>query len=168
MSVQAQIINLLLDLKDEFGLSYLFIAHDLSVVRHISDKIAVMYLGRIVEFAERDAIFENPASSLYTQALLSAVPHANPRMRKERVILTGDVPVQSSHRVAATFYTRCLVAEPICKTEEPVTREIKDGHWVTCHRYAESNDIIPMNQLLAQRRSDAARAFQTIRDCGNN
>ena len=155
VSVQAQIINLLLDLKDEFGLSYLFIAHDLSVVRHISDKIAVMYLGRIVEFAERDAIFENPAHP-YTQALLSAVPHANPRMRKERVILTGDVPSPIKPPSGCHFHTRCPVAEPICKTEEPVAREIKDGHWVTCHRYAESNDIIPMNQLLAQRRSDAA------------
>ena len=141
VSVQAQIINLLLDLKDEFGLSYLFIAHDLSVVRHISDKVAVMYLGRIVEFAPRDAIFERPCHP-YTQALLSAVPHANPRLKKERIILPGDVPSPISPPTGCHFHTRCPLADDRCRTEAPQSHQISPTHRVSCHLYENNTELV--------------------------
>ena len=145
VSVQAQIINLLLDLKDEFGLSYLFIAHDLSVVRHISDRIAVMYLGRIVEFAESDALFEKPFHP-YTQALLSAVPHANPAKRKKRIILPGDVPSPINPPSGCHFHTRCPVAEPRCRTESPEVHDLGNGHRVQCHLYENNTELVQIGQ----------------------
>lgn len=145
VSVQAQIINLLLDLKDEYGLSYLFIAHDLSVVRHISDKVAVMYLGRIVEFADRDSIFERPCHP-YTQALLSAVPHANPRRRADRVILPGDVPSPISPPSGCHFHTRCPLAEERCKTQSPGNFEIAPGHRVACHLYENNTELVKIQK----------------------
>ncbi len=133
VSVQAQIINLLLDLKDEYGLSYIFIAHDLSVVRHISNQIAVMYLGKIVEQASRDDLFEK-ALHPYTQALLSAVPHANPKHRKKRVILPGDVPSPINPPSGCHFHTRCPLVEARCRTEPPPLIQIQD-QTVRCHLY---------------------------------
>jgi len=145
VSIQAQIINLLLDLKDEFGLSYLFIAHDLSVVRHISDNIVVMYLGQIAEKAPSNALFERP-SHPYTQALLSAVPHADPRRKKNRVILPGDVPSPINPPSGCRFHTRCPLAQKRCEIEEPIAYTVGQNHEVTCHLYEESSEPIDITK----------------------
>ena len=133
VSIQAQIINLLMDLQDEFGLSYLFVAHDLAVVEHISHRVAVMYLGRIVEMTDRQSLFEMPLHP-YTEALLSAVPipKASARARK-RVILTGDVPSPINPPSGCHFHARCPYAMPRCKVEVPILREIVPGHVAACH-----------------------------------
>src|SRR5690606_25054188 len=130
----AQVINLLQDLQEEFGLSYLFIAHDLSVVRHISDRVAVMYLGHIVELATCDELFEHPAHP-YTQALLSAIPEGNPTLAKERILLQGDVPSPINPPSGCAFHTRCPAAFARCKTEVPSLEEVASGHKVACHLY---------------------------------
>ena len=138
VSIQAQIVNLLKRLQNELGLTYLFIAHDLSMVRHISDRIAVMYLGKIVELAGRDSIYLNPLHP-YTQALMSAVPVPDPDLQetRERVILEGDIPSPAKPPEGCNFHTRCPVArEERCPIEEPELRELRPGHWVACH-YAE-------------------------------
>jgi peptide/nickel transport system ATP-binding protein/oligopeptide transport system ATP-binding protein len=133
VSIQAQIINLLMDLQDEFGLSYLFVAHDLAVVEHISHRVAVMYLGRIVEMTDRKSLFEMPLHP-YTEALLSAVPipKASARARK-RVILTGDVPSPINPPPGCHFHARCPYAMPRCKVEVPPLREVVPGHVAACH-----------------------------------
>jgi oligopeptide transport system ATP-binding protein len=133
VSVQAQVINLLADLQDEFHLSYLFIAHDLAVVQHISSRVAVMYLGRIVELAPAEELYENPRHP-YTEALLSAVPTPDPTVKKQRLRLEGDIPNPIHPPSGCHFHTRCPIRElPLCSTEKPELKQTSDGHWVSCH-----------------------------------
>ncbi len=134
VSIQAQVVNLLEDLQEQLGLTYLFIAHDLSMVRHISDRMAVMYLGKIVEMADRDEIYLHPLHP-YTQALMSAVPVPDPDIAetRHRIILEGDIPSPANPPVGCNFNTRCPIAKEICFQEEPSYREIKGNHWTACH-----------------------------------
>jgi oligopeptide transport system ATP-binding protein len=132
VSIQAQVINLLGDLQEEFGLSYLFIAHNLNVVEHISNRVAVMYLGKIVELASDEALYNNPQHP-YTEALLSAVPIPDPTAQKKRIILEGDVPSPINPPSGCHFHTRCPYKEKICEEIEPEFKDIGGGHWVACH-----------------------------------
>lgn len=132
VSIQAQVINLLKDLQEQLNLTLLFIAHDLSVVRHISDRVAVMYLGKIVEVADYKELYKNPLHP-YSQALLSAIPVPNPKLKKNRIILTGDVPSPSNPPEGCTFHTRCSKVTDICKQESPQLVGDKTGHFVACH-----------------------------------
>ena len=132
VSIQAQVINLLIQLQEEMDLSYLFIAHDLSVVEHISDRVAVMYLGRIVELATDRELYQNPQHP-YTQALMSAVPVPDPGIRKQRILLEGDVPSPLNPPSGCAFHTRCAEHDEVCTHEEPTLRDLGDGHWVSCH-----------------------------------
>jgi oligopeptide transport system ATP-binding protein len=134
VSIQAQVVNLLEELQKRLGLTYLFIAHDLSMVRHISDRMAVMYLGKIVELTDRDEIYLNPLHP-YTRALMSAVPVPDPDVeeQRKRILLEGDIPSPAHPPPGCHFSTRCPIAEEICKQDEPVYREVKPGHWVSCH-----------------------------------
>ena len=132
VSVQAQVLNLLMDLQEEFGLSYLFVSHDLAVVEHIGHRIAVMYLGRIVELAPRDRIFAQPLHP-YTEALMAAAPIADPKARSARLVIEGDVPSPMNPPPGCHFHTRCPYAEARCKVEDPPLQEIAPGHVVACH-----------------------------------
>lgn len=135
VSIQTQIITLLIRLREEMGLTYLFIAHDLSVVRHISDRVAVMYLGKIVEVTNSDELYDNPLHP-YTQALLSAVPIPNPTVdrQRKRILLTGDVPSPVNPPSGCNFHPRCHMALDVCKEQTPQGRDIGSEHWVACHR----------------------------------
>ncbi len=134
VSIQAQVIMLLMKLKDEFNLTYLFIAHDLSVVRYISDRVAVMYLGKIMEITHSDEIYGNPLHP-YTQALLSAVPIPDPVVdrKRKRILLTGDVPSPVNPPSGCHFHPRCRLVQDVCKNEEPELRDVGGEHWVACH-----------------------------------
>jgi len=143
VSVQAQIINLLTDLQEEYGLSYLFVAHDLAVVEHISHRVAVMYLGRIVELTDRTTLFEMPLHP-YAEALLSAVPIPKVSARgRKRVVLTGDVPSPINRPSGCHFHTRCPYAHARCRSEEPALRTVQDGHLVACHLH-DAGPTLPL------------------------
>ncbi|MEA3423916.1 MAG: oligopeptide/dipeptide ABC transporter ATP-binding protein, partial [Bacillota bacterium] len=132
VSIQAQTINLLKDLQKQFNLTMIFIAHDLSVVRHISDRVAVMYLGTIVEISEYKDLYDNPLHP-YTQALLSSIPRPDPKAKKDRIILEGDIPSPTNPPSGCKFHTRCRYATEICKTQKPELKQINDDHAVACH-----------------------------------
>lgn len=134
VSIQAQVLNLLEDLQNEFGLTYIFIAHDLGVVRHISDRVGVMYLGRLVELADSDQLYESPKHP-YTKALLSAVPIPDPEYKKESQLLSGDLPNPANPPKGCAFHTRCSACMEICKQTRPEMKEVEKGHYVACHLY---------------------------------
>ncbi|MFE3904163.1 ABC transporter ATP-binding protein [Streptomyces sp. NPDC059153] len=154
VSIQAQVVNLLDDLQTELGLTYVIIAHDLSVVRHVSDRIAVMYLGKIVELADRESLYKAPMHP-YTKALLSAVPIPDPKRRSaksERILLKGDVPSPISPPSGCRFHTRCWKATEICKTQEPPLVALKTGHQVACHHPENAPDQVPGETVTAAAR----------------
>ena len=132
VSIQSQVLNILKDLQAEFGLTYLFIAHNLSVVEHVSNRVAVMYLGKMVEMTSREELFRNPLHP-YTQALMSAIPVPNPRLKRQRTILKGDVPSPLNPPKGCRFHPRCPVAIEICSQQEPAFLEVSPDHWVACH-----------------------------------
>jgi oligopeptide/dipeptide ABC transporter ATP-binding protein len=132
VSVQAQILNMLNDLQNDFGLTYLFISHDLSTIRYMCDRVAVMYLGKIVEYAEKEPLFEKPTHP-YTEALLSVIPAPDPDLRRDRIILPGDVPSPANPPPGCRFHTRCPLAEGICSIEDPPLADRGNGHFVACH-----------------------------------
>jgi oligopeptide/dipeptide ABC transporter ATP-binding protein len=136
VSVQAQILNLMLDLQDRLGLTYLFVAHDLSVVKHVSDRVAVMYVGRIVEVASTQALYESPKHP-YTEALLSAVPKPDPRLRAERVILEREVADPAHPPPGCHFHPRCRYVQERCRVESPPLEQVEESRWVSCHRAGE-------------------------------
>lgn len=145
VSIQAQVLNLMQDLQEEFNLTYIFIAHDLGVVRHISDRVGVMYLGKIVELADSEMLYEQPLHP-YTKALLSAVPVPDPRYEKQEILLEGDIPNPANPPTGCTFHTRCPYKLEVCSTVVPQLVEIENGHSVACHLYTKGNDINDINE----------------------
>jgi len=139
VSIQAQVLNLLEDLQKQYDLTYLFVAHDLSVIKHISDRVAVMYVGKLVEMAETDELFTNPLHP-YTEALMSAVPKPDPRARAERVVLKGEVANPANPPSGCYFHPRCRYAQPICAEQAPEFHDVGAAHWVACH-FAEELDL---------------------------
>ncbi|HEX9744988.1 MAG TPA: dipeptide ABC transporter ATP-binding protein [bacterium] len=136
VSIQAQVVNLFQDLQKQFGLTYLFIAHDLSIVRHISDDVAVMYLGKIVEYAPSEELYSNPRHP-YTEALMSAVPVPDPKMKRERILLEGDPPSPKNPPSGCRFHTRCPYVMDECRTQNPPTINFSETHWAECHLFSE-------------------------------
>ncbi|WP_296971924.1 ABC transporter ATP-binding protein [Tepidanaerobacter sp. EBM-38] len=134
VSVRSQVLNLMQELQQKFELTYLFISHDLSVVKHISDRVCVMYLGKIVEVSEKNELYDNPLHP-YTKALLSAIPIPDPEVKRERIILEGDVPTPINPPQGCRFHTRCQYAMPICSQQEPVLRDVGKEHFIACHLY---------------------------------
>ncbi|OLZ64901.1 peptide ABC transporter ATP-binding protein [Streptomyces sp. IMTB 2501] len=158
VSIQAQVVNLMDDLQEELGLTYVIIAHDLSVVRHVSDRIAVMYLGKIVELADRDSLYKAPMHP-YTKALMSAVPIPDPRRKNaksERILLKGDVPSPISPPSGCRFHTRCWKATEICRTTEPALLELRPGQRVACHHPENFEDQAPQDTVLLTAAKEAA------------
>lgn len=154
VSIQAQILNLLKKLQKELDLTYIFIAHGLPVVRHISDRIGVMYLGRMVELAERDEIFEKPLHP-YTKALLDSVPIPDPRLRKEHQLIEGEIPNPSNPPTGCHFHPRCPYATDLCKTEDPVYREILPKHFVACHYPLFNDETIGITPKLSTKAEES-------------
>jgi len=134
VSVRSQVLNLMQELQQKFELTYLFISHDLSVVKHISDRVCVMYLGKIVEVSEKNELYDNPLHP-YTKALLSAIPIPDPEVKRERIILEGDVPTPINPPQGCRFHTRCRYALPICSQQEPILKDVGSEHFVACHLY---------------------------------
>ncbi len=162
VSVQAQILNLLLDLQQKLGLTYLFVAHDLSAVKHLSDRVAVMYVGRLVEMTDRERLFNSPRHP-YTEALLSSVPEPDPRMRSQRIVLEGEVANPAAPPSGCYFHPRCRYAQDVCRTDTPVWEEVAEGHWVACHRVKELElagvrDRLPMNTAAGNSTNPATNA----------
>lgn len=155
VSIQAQVLNLLDDLKDQFGLTYLFIAHGLNVVKHISDRVGVMYLGRLMEIAGKSELYQTPLCP-YTQALLSAIPSVDPKLRRRRIILEGDVPSPIDPPAGCRFASRCFAKVGACDVVAPDLNEVLPGHWCACHRY---DTIEPANIIDCSRdiQNEAAR-----------
>ena len=154
VSIQAQVVNLLEELQDRLGLTYLFISHDLSMVRHIADRVAVMYLGKIVELAPRDDLYLRPLHP-YTQALLSAVPEPDPELetQRRRIILKGDVPSPANPPKGCNFCTRCPKVMDICRTVDPAFREVEPGRFTACHLYSQSNETAGQTAAAEARQS---------------
>jgi peptide/nickel transport system ATP-binding protein/oligopeptide transport system ATP-binding protein len=142
VSIQSQVLNLLRKLQEEFGLTYIFIAHNLSVVEHISDRVGVMYLGKLAELAGRDELFREPKHP-YTKALMSAIPKPTPGVRRERIILPGDVPSPIDPPTGCRFHPRCWMARSICKEVEPPFEQKAPGHWAACHFADEVKESAP-------------------------
>ncbi|CAM5315393.1 Dipeptide ABC transporter ATP-binding protein OS=Streptomyces alboniger OX=132473 GN=CP975_25120 PE=4 SV=1 [Streptomyces alboniger] len=164
VSIQAQVVNLLDDLQDELGLTYVIIAHDLSVIRHVSDRIAVMYLGKIVELADRDDLYSTPMHP-YTKALLSAVPVPDPKRRgvkSERILLRGDVPSPIDPPTGCRFHTRCWKATEICKTKEPPLALLATGHQVACHHPENAEDQAPEDTKLLSAAKEAIEVVTVV------
>lgn len=157
VSIQAQIINMLKELQAELGLTYVFISHDLSVVKHISDQVGVMYLGSMVEFGAKEQIFNNTLHP-YTKALFSAVPVPNPHVKMNRIILKGDIPSPVNPPSGCKFHTRCEKCMEICKHYAPAYREVEEGHYCACHLYASEEERAEMAQLLVAEQAPVGNA----------